>query len=425
MLKLSLLSLAASGLIAGAALAQDGTDLVQKGAYVARLGDCMACHTAPGGKPYAGGLPIKSDLGTIYATNITPDPDAGIGKYSEADFARALRKGVLPDGSHLYPAMPYPSYAKLSDADVHALYAYLMQAVAPVSTPAPETRLGFPFNQRWGMMFWNTAFGDAVGFAPDPDLTAEENRGKYIVEGAGHCGSCHTPRGIAMQEKAYDGDSAAYLSGGELNGWDVPALRADGSSGAGIAGWSTAEIADYLGKGRNDRAAVGGEMTAVVQHSTGHMSNADLNAVAAYLKTLSPAPAPWTPKPDSAARATTAKLTAATDLSTGARLYIDSCGACHFVNGKGAKDIFPQLDGASVVNADSPTGLIHTILAGAQTPSVERAPSVNLMPGFAARMDDKEVAELASFLRGAWTNDAGAVTADQVAKVRAGLDKAP
>ncbi|WP_339115182.1 cytochrome c [Thioclava sp. GXIMD2076] len=418
-MKLVMMS-AALSLGAGMAMAQDA-DLVKQGAYVARLGDCMACHTAPGGAPYAGGLPIKSDLGTIYATNITPDKEAGIGSYSEEDFAKAVRKGVTPDGTHLYPAMPYPSYAKMTDADIKALYAYIMQDVEPVAEKAPETHLGFPFNQRWGMALWNLAFSESVGFTPDPKLSDAENRGKYIVEGAGHCGSCHTPRGIGMQEKAYDNGSDDYLAGGDLNGWSVPSLRADADSGMGVAGWTDQEIVDYLAMGRNDKAAVGGEMTSVIEHSTSHMTDDDLASVAAYLKTMAPSGDLVSLKPAADAQATIDTLTAAKDLTNGERVYIDNCGACHFVTGKGGKDIFPELDGASIVNAPSATGLVHTILAGAKTPSVEKAPSVNLMPGFASRLSDQDVADLATFLRGAWTNNAGKVSTSDVASVRATL----
>lgn len=420
-LKLVLGTFAAATAFAAVAYADDA-DLVAKGAYVARLGDCAACHTAPGGKPFAGGLAIKSDLGTIYSTNITPDASAGIGGYSETDFARAVREGVRKDGSHLYPAMPYPSYNKLSDADIHALYAYFTKGVEPVAEKAPETALGFPFSQRWGMMFWNLAFDSAQGFTPDAKASDEVNRGAYIVEGPGHCGSCHTPRGIGMQEKAYDASSADYLAGGNLNGWDVPSLRAGGKATRGVASWTDAEIVEYLASGRNDKAAVGGEMTSVIAHSSSYMTPADLKAITAFLRTLPAAPQASVKSAD-AANATTAKLTAAVNLTSGERLYIDNCGACHFVDGKGGKKIFPVLDGASVVNSQSPVGLIHTILKGAATPSVPTAPSVNLMPGFEKRLSDQDVADLASFVRSAWTNDAPKVTAQDVAKVRASLSE--
>ena len=261
------------------AQAADDASLIKKGEYLARLGDCMACHTVAGKADYAGGLAIESNLGTIYSTNITPDKQHGIGNYSEQQFSDAVRKGVLPDGSRLYPAMPYPDYAKISDEDLHALYVYFMQGVKPDSAQPPETKLSFPFSQRWGMRFWNWAFTSDKPFQPIGGASAEVNRGAYIVESLGHCGSCHTPRGIGMNEKALDSSDDRFLAGGSLNNWEVPSLR-------GVPRWSEQEIVDYLQTGRNDKAAVGGEMTSVVEHSSSHMTDADLQAIAAYLKFL-------------------------------------------------------------------------------------------------------------------------------------------
>lgn len=392
------------------AQAQDNASLIKKGEYLARLGDCMACHTVAGKPDYAGGLAIESDLGTIYSTNITPDKEHGIGRYTEQQFADAVRKGVLPDGTRLYPAMPYPDYAKITDEDIHALYAYFMQGVAASSVQPPETDLSFPFNQRWGMRFWNLFFTSDKPFQPIGGASEQVNRGAYIVESLGHCGSCHTPRGIGMQEKALDSSEEKFLAGGNLNGWEVPSLR-------GLPRWSQQEIVDYLETGRNDKAAVGGEMTAVVKHSSSHMTTEDLQAVAAYLKFLGGNPA--LQKGDEPARLKTeAKLTAGRDLTEGERLYIDNCGACHFVSGKGAPGAFPELDQATIVNAEDPGGLIHTILVGAQLPSTAKAPSELAMPGFANRLSDEEVAKLATFIRQGWSNNASAVSEKQVSEVR-------
>ncbi|WP_322058419.1 cytochrome c [Paraburkholderia sp. J63] len=217
-----------AGLCTNFAIAQGNASdaaLIQRGEYLARAGDCMACHSAPGRKPFSGGLAIKSGIGTIYSTNITPDARWGIGGYTEAQFASAVKRGVRADGAHLYPAMPYPSYAKITDEDIHALYAYFMKGVPPVSEAAPKTALGFPFNQRWGMALWNWAFAPDRPFAAPGNASEQVRRGAYLVEGPGHCGSCHTPRGFAMNEKAYDGGDAQFLAGGNLNGWSVPSLR--------------------------------------------------------------------------------------------------------------------------------------------------------------------------------------------------------
>ncbi|WP_336768433.1 cytochrome c [Pantoea endophytica] len=390
--------------------AEDEAQLIKQGEYLSRLGDCMACHTVSGKGDYAGGLAIESNLGTIYSTNITPDKEHGIGNYSEQQFSDAVRKGVLPNGSRLYPAMPYPDYAKISDADMHALYIYFMKGVKPSSEQPPETDLSFPFSQRWGMRFWNWAFTSDKPFQPIGGASEEVNRGAYIVESLGHCGSCHTPRGLGMNEKALDSGDDQFLAGGSLNSWDVPSLR-------GLPRWSEQEIVDYLQTGRNDKAAVGGEMKSVIEHSSSHMTDADLKAIAAYLKFLGGNP-PLQAYNVQKQQATEAKLTAAKGLSEGERLYIDNCGACHFVTGKGAPGIFPELDQATIVNAKDPTGLIHTILAGAQQPSTEKAPSTLAMPGFAKRLDDDQVAKLATFIRQGWSNNAPAVTKDQVAEVR-------
>ncbi|MCC3733402.1 cytochrome c [Rouxiella badensis] len=391
----------------------DDAALIKQGEYVSRLGDCGACHTTAGRPAFSGGLAIRSNLGTIYSTNITPDKDHGIGGYSEQQFSDAVRKGVLPDGTRLYPAMPYPDYAKINDKDMHALYAYFMQGVKPSAESPPKTELSFPFSQRWGMRFWNWAFTSDEPFQPIGGASAEVNRGAYLVESLGHCGSCHTPRGLGMNEKALDSGDAQFLAGGSLNGWEVPSLR-------GIAHWNEQEIVDYLGKGRNDKAAVGGEMTSVVENSTAYMTEADLKAIAAYVKFLGGNP-PLSAEDTQSNNATEARLTAAKNLSVGERLYLDNCGACHFVTGKGAPGVFPQLSQATIVNAQDPTGLIHTILAGAQQPSTARAPSTLAMPGFAARLSDDEVAQLSTFIRQGWSNKAPPVTADEVSKVRKSL----
>ncbi|PZL88614.1 alcohol dehydrogenase [Pantoea sp. ARC270] len=390
--------------------AEDEAQLIKQGEYLSRLGDCMACHSLPGKPDYAGGLAITSNLGTIFSTNITPDKQHGIGNYSEQQFADAVRKGILPDGSRLYPAMPYPDYARISDADIYALYVYFMKGVQPSAAQPPETDLSFPFSQRWGMRFWNWAFTSDKPFRPIGGASADVNRGAYIVESLGHCGSCHTPRGLGMNEKALDSGDDQFLAGGSLNHWAVPSLR-------GLPHWSQQEIVDYLQTGRNDKAAVGGEMTSVIEHSSSHMTDADLNAIAAYLKFLGGNP-PLQAYNVQAQQATEAKLTAAKNLSEGERLYLDNCGACHFVTGKGAPGVFPELNQATIVNASDPTGLIHTILAGAQQPSVAKAPSKLAMPGFAGRLSDDEVAQLATFIRQGWSNSAPAVSKDQVAKVR-------
>jgi len=405
---------------AAAQMTQEITpELISKGAYLARAGDCVACHTAhDGGKTFAGGLGIESPIGTIYATNITPDKETGIGGWSYGDFERAVRRGINHNGSALYPAMPFPSYAKVSDEDTQALYAYFMKGVEPVKQANKANDIPWPLSIRWPLAYWRTFFSPTPESTPAPVAGVDPKiaRGAYLVQGLGHCGSCHTPRALTMQEKGLDEKNPDYLTGALLNDWSVPALR-------GVGHWSQDEIVDYLGSGRNDKASVAGEMTDVVANSTSHMTDEDLHAMAAYLKSLGSDAKPVYQHDAKRSDATASKLTAAKDLTLGERLYLDNCGACHFVKGEGASRIFPRLDGASIINAQDPTALVHVILAGAKTPSTERAPSILPMPGFAQRMNDSEVAELATFLRQGWSNQAPAVSAKLVQEVRATLAK--
>ncbi|TMV85142.1 c-type cytochrome, partial [Thioclava sp. BHET1] len=214
-----------------AAAAAPSPELLAKGEYVARTADCVACHSTPDGKPFAGGLKMGTPLGAIYSTNITPDPKTGIGHYSLADFDRALRDGVAADGHRLYPAMPYPSYAKMSDDDLRALYAYFMHEVKPADVANRPSEIAPPMNQRWPLALWNAVFAGGGSYRPVAGKDAAWNRGAYLVQGPGHCGSCHTPRSVAFNEKAMDQSSKLYLSGALLDGWYAPSLRADPNTG--------------------------------------------------------------------------------------------------------------------------------------------------------------------------------------------------
>ncbi|EUB85207.1 Gluconate 2-dehydrogenase (acceptor) [Pseudomonas sp. GM30] len=252
--------------------------LVARGEYVARLSDCVACHSVPGGAPFAGGLEMATPLGAIHATNITPEPETGIGRYSLADFDRAVRHGVAPDSRRLYPAMPYPSYAELSDDDVRALYAFFMKGVAPVKQANIPSAIPFPLNLRWPIALWNGVFVDTEPYVAKPSQDAVWNRGAYLVQGAGHCGSCHTPRGLAFNEKALDESATPYLAGALLDGWYAPSLRDDHNTGLGR--WSEPEIVQFLKTGRNKHAVVYGSMTEAFNNSTQFMSDDDLTAIA-------------------------------------------------------------------------------------------------------------------------------------------------
>jgi mono/diheme cytochrome c family protein len=391
--------------------------LIQHGEYLARAGDCMACHTAKGGKPFAGGVPLATPIGTIYSTNITPDAKTGIGGYTYDDFDRALRHGVAKAGYTLYPAMPYPSYAKIRPDDVRALYAYFMHGVAPVDSPARQNGIPWPLSIRWPLGVWRSVFAPAV--ASDVAASPADNemlaRGRYLVEGLGHCGACHTARGVMLQEKALtDGGGPAFLNGGTVEQWFANDLRSDDAEGLGA--WSTADIAQFLKSGRNAHSAAFGGMRDVVVDSTQYLSDDDLTAIATYLKSLAPA----APAAQALAysNATAGALRAGHPATLGARLFIDNCAACHRTDGKGYAEVFPSLALSSTVNAADPVSLIHIVLDGSTMPGTASAPTQFTMPGFAQRLSDEQVAEVVTFIRSAWGNRAPSVSADDVRKAR-------
>lgn len=388
------------------------------GAYLAKVGDCIACHTAnatKGSTPFAGGLPFALPFGTIYSSNITPDKEHGIGNYSFEDFVRVMREGVAPGGRRLYPAMPYTAYAKVSDADLKDLYAYFMTQVPASSTANRSNDVTWPLSIRWPLAYWNAAYHDNQRFQPSASESSEWNRGAYLVQGLAHCSTCHTPRGSANQELDVSGKSSAFLSGTELAHSSPINLRGD--VGNGLGAWTAEDIVNVLATGRNAHSAVSGPMTEVVENSTQYLSKDDLHAIAVYLKSLSPVH----PQNTSAYVASDATLQAtmsgaATGL--GASIYIDSCSACHRQNGKGVTTLFPSLAGNPMVLADHPDSLIAIILKGGRLPSTAGAPAPLAMPPFGWRYSDDEIAQLATFLRSAWGNHAAAVTAAEVATIR-------
>lgn len=397
-----------------AAMPANEAQLVRQGAYLARAGDCVACHTAKGGKPFAGGLPIDTPLGKVYSSNITPDKRTGIGSYSLDDFDRALRHGIAKSGDSLYPAMPYPSYASVKPADVKALYAYFMQGVEPVQQANRAPDIPWPLSMRWPLALWRKAFAPAVAAdssAAEADAIA---RGRYLVQGLAHCGACHTMRGIGLQETALDDSRSAFLSGGLVDHFFAKSLRTDPVEGLGT--WSQQDIVTFLKTGRTAQAAAFGGMADVVEHSTQYLDDADLIAIARFLKTLKPVDAGAKPLvyDDTAARS----MRTGTATHAGAQLFLDNCAACHRTSGKGYSETFPPLALSTVVNTTDPTSLIHLVLEGAQMPGTQLAPTRFAMPGFAERLDDDQVATLLTFVRSSWGNRAPAVTASQVGKVR-------
>jgi mono/diheme cytochrome c family protein len=403
-----------------AAAAKSADPHVIKGAYLAKVGDCAACHTAQEAKPFAGGLPLATPFGTLYSTNITPDASTGIGNYQYDDFARALREGVAKDGRRLYPAMPYPSYSKIDDADMHALYRYFMLGIKPVSEAAPASALRFPFNIRPLMAAWNLLYLPSGPYRDDPRQSVEWNRGAYLVQGLAHCGACHTPHGALGEETAFDGrNNDGFLSGYSLAAWYAPGLNGHGTTGS--SKMTRPQFIAYLRSGRSPQGAAFGLMTEVINKSTQYLHDDDLNSIATYL-TSAPPQSPAAAPPEGAGSG--APDTVATDLraghvnSTGAGLYLNNCNACHRSDGTGATATFPALSGNASVTCADPTSLIHIVLSGSHMPSTAAAPTPLAMPDFGWRLNDQQVADVLSFIRCSWGNQAPPVTADEVAKVR-------
>lgn len=406
---------------------------IARGAYLAKAADCAGCHTAappvtrPGtapvlSPPFAGGLGMGSPFGTIYSSNITPDPHAGIGRYSYDDFARALRDGVAPGGKRLYPAMPYPSFARITDDDMHALYAYFMHGVHPVATAAPETRLPFPFNQRWALMFWDWAFVPRGVFKAEAGRDAQWNRGAYLVQSLGHCGACHTPRGPAYEERGYSESSAAYLTGGTNDHWFAPNLTGD--PGAGLGRVSAADIAAFLKHGHGGGLVTFGSMVQVVEDSTQYLNDADLDALAVYLKSLPPrAPGGHFNGHSNAAQQTAQALKTGDVERPGAGIYANYCARCHQMDGMGVTQKYPRLAGNPAVLSPSTTSLVRLLVEGGASPHTDGGPEPRKMPSFAGKLNDREIAHVLTFVRDTWGNAAAPVTVNDVSSVRAALHK--
>jgi len=410
------LVIASLALLSSCSVSAAETDLIKQGEYLARAGDCVACHTAKGGKPFAGGLPMETPIGVIYSTNITPDK-TGLGDYSFEDFDKAVRHGVAKSGSTLYPAMPYPSYARVSDSDMQALYAYFMKGVEPVAQENKDSDIPWPLSMRWPLAAWRWMFAPSVEeHQVQPTADPVVSRGAYLVEGLGHCGACHTPRALTMQEKALSAaDGSAFLSGSApLEGWIAKSLRGDHKDGLGS--WSEEQLVQFLKTGRSDRSAVFGGMSDVVVHSMQYMSQDDLTAIARYLKSL-PAVDPKD-KPHQYDKQVAQALWKGDDSKPGASVYIDNCAACHRTDGHGYTRVFPALAGNPVLQTADATSLINIVLNGGTLPATHAAPSTFTMPAFAWRLSDQEVADVVSFIRGSWGNQGAPVSASDVADLR-------
>ena len=381
--------------------------LIERGQYLARAGNCGACHTTAGGAPFAGGVAFETPFGKVYSANITPDPDTGIGNWTSRQFLRSLRKGLRANDQHLYPVFPYPAFTKLTDEDAAALFAYL-RSVPAVRSDVPKNDMSLPFGQRWLLGAWNAMFFDEGPYKPDAAQSAEWNRGAYLVTGLAHCSACHSPRNFlgaervakAMTGGTYRDESA----GGVMRPWSAPNLT---SASNGLGSWSVEETAAYLKTGTNSYATTFGPMNAVILKSTRHLSDADLRAMAVYLKSLGPNEGDL----EGPAKSDV--------LQAGETVYNVNCGTCHQPDGMGAEDAGPRMAGNLVVQASDPASLINSILYGPDVPNPE--PSGHQwrpMEAYGDKLSDEEVAALASYLRTAWNNKGGEVTVKQVLKQR-------
>lgn len=394
----------------GVAHAQDfqRADQIEHGRYLAVLGDCAGCHTKPGGQPFAGGEALETPFGKLVPPNITPDRDTGIGAWSPEDFVTALREGRGHDGRRLYPAMPYPAYTKLNDEDARALAAYF-KTVAPVSNAVVANQLPFPFNIRLAMLAWNTLNFTPGRYQADPQKSAEWNRGAYLVEGAGHCGTCHTPKNILGGDKV-----DTPLAGAVLQGWFAPNITVD--SRKGIGRWSKTDLIQYLKTGSNSWTLASGPMAEAVTHSTSQMKDEDIAAIATYLKDSGNAGEAAEPAPVAANDAV---------MVAGAAIYKDSCAACHKDDGMGVSHLFPRLAGSAVVQSDSWITLARLVLRGNRAVATAKMPTGPAMPAFDWRLNDAQVAAVLTYIRNNWGNAASKVVAGDIAKQRSSLASAP
>jgi mono/diheme cytochrome c family protein len=382
-------------------------DVVKRGEYLARAADCMVCHTSPAGKQYAGGLAIPLPFGTLYSTNITPDKATGIGDYSDADFLNAVQRGQRRDGTHLYPAMPYPSYTYMTDADALAIKAYLF-SLAPVDAANRADTLEFPFNQRWLMGPWSLFFNENVRFQPNTAQSPEWNRGAYVAEALAHCGECHTPRNLAFAL-----NNRQKFAGAIAAGWHAFNISSD--RGSGIGAWSDKEVAAYLSTGHaSGRGTAAGPMGEAVDESFSLMAPADINAVVAYLRSVPPVassepgtiapPAPPSPKQGGE-----------TADALGKRVFEGACVSCHSWTGVSAISPYATIAGARAVNDAKATNVAQIVISGTtrHTPA-----GIVSMPAFGAVYSDTEIAAVVNYMTKRFGSEGSTISAKDVAELR-------
>ena len=393
---------------------------VQRGAYLARAGNCLSCHTARGGEPYAGGRGIETPFGTVYTSNLTPDEASGIGSWSPAHFWRAMHNGRSKDGRLLYPAFPYNNFTLVTREDSDALLAYL-KTVKPVSKRNQPNTLRFPYSTQAALALWRALYFSPDTYQADSRRTAEWNRGAYLVGGLGHCSACHTAR------NALGASQGADLAGGliPVQNWYAPSLASPHE--AGVADWERQDIVNLLKIGVSSRASVNGPMTEVVQGGTQHLSIEDLNAMAQFLKEL-PGPTAGSAASQEIAVMAIAPLDKAAKAPTplmarGAKLYDEQCANCHGEDGRGQRigafNAYPALAGNRAVLMPQTVNLVQIVLNGGYAPATAGNPRPFGMPPFVLVLDDSDVAAVLTHIRGSWGNQASAVSPLEVNRIRA------
>lgn len=390
---------------AGAPAQETDPALIARGEYLTRAADCLACHVTEGGKPYAGGLPVKMPFGTLYSTNITPDKETGIGNWSDDEFVEAMQQGVGPDGKHYYPAFPYTSYTLMPREDILAIKAYLF-SLEPVAQPNRENDIGFPFNQRWGIALWNLLFLDDERFEPDAGQSEQWNRGAYLVEGPGHCGECHTPRNLLQ---ARSGSKA--LGGATIQGW--AAWNITGDEQSGIGSWPDEALASYLATGVAPGYGVaGGPMAEVVNHSLRYLTAEDIQAMVVYLKSVPGQPAE-VKRPENKALANEPPADSRHPL--GQKLFADACASCHQWDGSGRQSDYASLRGLRTLNDPQGLNLVQVILNG---DALHGPSGHHLMPAFSRHFNDREVSALSNFMLAHFGSQPGDLTPEAIAERR-------
>jgi mono/diheme cytochrome c family protein len=382
--------------------------LIERGAYLTHAADCEACHTAPGGTRFAGGLAFALPFGVLYSTNITPDPDTGIGRYTDANFMQALRHGVRADGAPLYPAMPYASYTYMTDADALAIKAYLF-SLNPIKARVPSNHLAFPFNQRWLMAVWSLLFNPDRRFEPNPAQSPDWNRGAYLVEAMAHCGECHTPRNLFQAL-----DNRRKFAGATQAGWRAYNISADRSSGVGA--FSDADLSTYLATGHADgHGTAAGPMGEAVDKSLSQLAPSDIAAMVAYLRSVPPIETSELPAPkETPAVASHREGAPGTDL-LGKAVFEQACVSCHGWSGVSPLTRFAILTGTRAVNDPTAINVAQIVLSGAQRRS---AGGSVIMPAFGAAYSDAEIAAVSNYTTARFGAKASAISAAEISKLR-------